>query len=39
MGQTEGMGFLERIFGLSRRGTDVKTELIAGVTTFLWWRI
>ena len=34
MGQTEGMGFLERIFGLSRRGTDVKTELIAGVTTF-----
>jgi len=26
---------LERIFGLSAHGTDVRTELLAGVTTFL----
>ena len=28
-------GFLEQYFGLSRHGTDVRTECIAGVTTFL----
>ena len=28
-------GFLDRYFGLSRNGTDLRTELIAGVTTFL----
>jgi len=28
-------GLLERIFKLSERGTNVKTEVIAGVTTFL----
>lgn len=27
--------FLERCFGLSQSGTDVRTELTAGVTTFL----
>src|SRR5262245_24834573 len=26
---------LERYFGLSKQGTDVRTEFIAGVTTFL----
>lgn len=28
-------GFLEHIFGLSKRGTNPKTEIIAGITTFL----
>ena len=28
-------GFLERYFGLRQHGTDVRTEVIAGVTTFL----
>ena len=28
-------GFLERYFGLKQHGTDVRTECIAGVTTFL----
>jgi len=27
--------FLDRYFGLARNGTDVRTELVAGVTTFL----
>ena len=27
--------FLDRYFGLSRNGTDVRTELVAAVTTFL----
>jgi AGZA family xanthine/uracil permease-like MFS transporter len=27
--------FLERYFGLKKNGTDVRTEVIAGVTTFL----
>src|SRR4051812_39834115 len=27
--------FLDRYFGLTRHGTDVRTEFIAGVTTFL----
>ena len=26
---------LERYFGLAQQGTDVRTEFIAGVTTFL----
>lgn len=26
---------LDRYFGLSQQGTDVRTEFIAGVTTFL----
>ena len=26
---------LERYFGLAQRGTDVRTEVAAGVTTFL----
>ncbi len=30
-----GAGILERLFNLSERGTNVKTEVIAGVTTFL----
>ena len=28
-------GFLERQFGLKQHGTTVRTELIAGLTTFL----
>jgi AGZA family xanthine/uracil permease-like MFS transporter len=28
-------GFLDQYFGLTRRGTDVRTECVAGVTTFL----
>jgi AGZA family xanthine/uracil permease-like MFS transporter len=28
-------GGLERFFGLAARGTDVKTEVVAGVTTFM----
>jgi AGZA family xanthine/uracil permease-like MFS transporter len=28
-------GFLDRYFGLKQNGTDVRTEVIAGVTTFL----
>jgi AGZA family xanthine/uracil permease-like MFS transporter len=28
-------GWLERIFKLKRHGTTVRTELIAGVTTFI----
>ena len=30
-----GAGFLERRFGLAAHGTDVRTEITAGVTTFL----
>jgi AGZA family xanthine/uracil permease-like MFS transporter len=28
-------GFLDQYFGLTRHGTDVRTECVAGVTTFL----
>src|SRR5262245_53401606 len=28
-------GYLDRTFGLSKSGTDVRTEFIAGLTTFL----
>src|SRR5918994_1229181 len=31
----EADGFLDRYFGLTRNGTTVRTEAIAGVTTFL----
>ncbi len=31
----EQTGFLERQFGLSKHGTTVRTEFIAGLTTFL----
>ena len=39
-GQGAGMaeqqaGFLERRFGLTAHGTTVRTEFIAGLTTFL----
>lgn len=27
--------FLDKIFGLSARGTSIKTEFIAGITTFM----
>src|SRR6266403_933107 len=34
--QADGtQGFLERQFGLSRHGTNLKTEFVAGLTTFL----
>ncbi|MGH8897845.1 MAG: NCS2 family permease [Egibacteraceae bacterium] len=33
--QTKAAGLLERAFQLSERGTDVRTEVIAGVTTFM----
>ncbi|MGD9839115.1 MAG: NCS2 family permease [Afipia sp.] len=32
---TSGMTFLDRRFGLTQHGTDVRTEFVAGVTTFL----
>lgn len=32
---SEQAGFLDRYFGLKAHGTDVRTEFIAGVTTFL----
>ena len=28
-------GFLDRYFGLARNGTDIRTEMVAGLTTFL----
>ena len=31
----QSKGFLERQFGLSKRGAAVRTEFIAGLTTFL----
>src|SRR5262245_36112591 len=31
----ESQSFLERTFGLSKHGTSVRTEFIAGLTTFL----
>ncbi|AAZ24946.1 MULTISPECIES: NCS2 family permease [Colwellia] len=33
--QTEGVGLLERLFKLSQHKTTVKTELMAGLTTFV----
>ena len=33
-GAPQGMSALERQFGLARHGTDIRTEFIAGVTTF-----
>jgi AGZA family xanthine/uracil permease-like MFS transporter len=32
---TAGGGALERFFGLSARGTNVRTEVVAGATTFM----
>ncbi|CAN0096157.1 unnamed protein product [Phaeothamnion confervicola] len=34
MGRGQG-GLLERTFGLERNGTNVRTEVVAGITTFL----
>ena len=31
----EQQGFLERQFGLGKHGTNLRTEFIAGLTTFL----
>ncbi|MET0277722.1 MAG: NCS2 family permease, partial [Pseudorhodoplanes sp.] len=31
----EPAGFLDRYFGLTANGTDVRTEALAGLTTFL----
>jgi AGZA family xanthine/uracil permease-like MFS transporter len=33
--RTSSAGALERFFGLAARGTDVKTEVLAGATTFM----
>jgi AGZA family xanthine/uracil permease-like MFS transporter len=33
--QSVSAGGLERFFGLAARGTDVKTEIVAGATTFM----
>ena len=33
--RTGSAGGLERFFGLAARGTDVKTEVVAGATTFM----
>src|SRR6478735_5398609 len=35
MTEAENKGLLERRFELSARGTDLRTEALAGVTTFL----
>lgn len=35
MDPTVKQSFLERVFHLRERGTNVRTELIAGATTFL----
>lgn len=35
MGNKNEKGFLEKVFHLSEHHTDVKTEVIAGVTTFM----
>ncbi len=35
MEKNVNQGFLERVFHLSEHNTDVKTEVIAGVTTFM----
>ncbi len=35
MAETETRGWLDRRFDLSQRGTDARTEVLAGVTTFL----
>ena len=32
---TEGAGLLERLFKLSQHNTTIKTELMAGLTTFV----
>ena len=32
---TKGVGKMERFFKLKERGTDVKTEIMAGITTFM----
>ena len=34
-GPEDGQGPLDRYFGLTRNGTNVRTEVVAGVTTFL----
>jgi adenine/guanine/hypoxanthine permease len=34
LGESED-GFLERYFGLAAQGTDLRTEIVAGLTTFL----
>jgi AGZA family xanthine/uracil permease-like MFS transporter len=34
-GESQAFQALERYFGLSQQGTDIRTEFIAGVTTFL----
>ncbi|WP_338828053.1 NCS2 family permease [Neomoorella thermoacetica] len=34
-GQQEGAGFLEKTFKLRANGTDARTEVLAGVTTFM----
>jgi len=33
--QARVAGLLERTFGLGERGTDIRTEVIAGITTFM----
>jgi len=33
--QKSGLPLIERLFDLARNGTDVRTELVAGLTTFL----
>ena len=35
MEQNTNQGFLEKTFHLSAHHTDVKTEVIAGITTFM----
>ena len=35
MGTKSSGGFLERVFHLSENHTDVRTEIVAGITTFM----
>ena len=35
MENKSNQGFLEKVFHLSENHTDVKTEVIAGITTFM----
>ena len=34
-GQADGQGLFERLFQLKQHGTTVRTEFVAGFTTFL----
>ena len=37
-GPMNNSSFLDRVFHLAENGTTVKTEILAGITTFMTWR-